>query len=116
MIISRNKIVLACLSGDPQGLSDEFWASLLDKNPRPLKPLNLDVVQTFKPITSIQTTFGEAAYKLVYWDHPNENDDEETIVNGQVLREFEQLSFDSVQFYLGLGQDINAKSVKPALG
>lgn len=48
--------------------------------------------------------FGESPFTLTYWDFPNEEDDDDIPkLNGHVIRYFDQLTFDSIYSFLGIG-------------
>jgi hypothetical protein len=62
-------------------------------------------------------SFGEKPYHLVYWDRPTDEDDEEEYSknNGMMSRFFDQLAFDSIYYYLGVGGQPVAKAVQPGM-
>lgn len=49
----------------------------------------------------------------MFWDRPSEEDDEEDYDknNGMMVRFFDQLSFDSIYYYLGVGGQPIAKAI-----
>lgn len=51
--------------------------------------------------------FGELPFNLTYWDSPNEEDDIDDQIKlphgSFMIRLFDQLSFDSIHYFLGVG-------------
>lgn len=63
----------------------------------------LNTLRNAKPFPKGNAGFGEDKYILVYEDAPCEEDDDENIVNGRVIRYFDKVSYDSIVYFLGLG-------------
>ncbi|KAM3145005.1 hypothetical protein pb186bvf_003010 [Paramecium bursaria] len=62
-----------------------------------------------QPIQKLNVNFGEEKYHLVYEDQPNEEDDDENIINGRIIRYFDQISYESIIYFLGVGGQPQAK-------
>lgn len=70
----------------------------------------LTQIQKIKSL-STQAEFGKDKFNLVYEDQPTEEDEEENIVNGRVIRYFDRLTYDSVVFFLGVGGQPQAQKI-----
>lgn len=70
---------------------------LLDK----LKQIQAD--RNRKPLAKCNVGFGEEKYHLVYEDIPREDDEDEHIKDGKIIRYFDKLPYDSIVYYLGVG-------------
>ena len=83
-----------------QGLKPSHYVTdfLLDK---------LSLIKRNKPITKQMLGFGELPFNLTYWDAPKEEDDIDDQIKlptgNFMIRFFDQLSFDSIHFFLGVG-------------